>query len=279
MGILAMGVSCERGTGPTSVDDEHPSFAAPGAHIPSENGVPRAWRGGLGGKKGSGLPGDDCTPDLVDNSYSVTSTNPYFPIVVGTQWSYEDTRSGALRSVLITVLNETRVIEGVETRVVERREWEGDQDELARVSWDYFAQQEENGTICQFGKDVDVYINDIVSHEGAWCASDNGEGARFMLPDPQVGTSYSPLGGPDMGDTFAILGSGTVSVPFGRFTNTLRVKEFEFESKKRSTVRIFASEFGLISEGSLSLVEFRENASAPAPPVPTPHQGSCALGS
>lgn len=68
--------------------------------------------------------------------------------------------------VQIAVLPDTEVIAGVETRVVEEREWlDGNLVEISRNC----VAQASDGTVCYFGEDVDDYRNGIVSgHAGGW---------------------------------------------------------------------------------------------------------------
>ena len=145
---------------------------------------------------------------------------------VGQQWTYEGEEDGVPVSLLITVLDETRLIAGVTTRVIEEREWED--DELLEVSWNYFAQAGD-GTICYFGEDVDIYEEeDEIVHEGAWCADESPNAPGIIMPaDPRPGMKFPMESAPGIAeDEGKIVGSGPVTVPFGRFDETLRVREF-----------------------------------------------------
>src|SRR5688500_3569862 len=71
-----------------------------------------------------------CSPDA--GGFTLNSTNPYFPMDVGNQWFFEGDEGDATVTLLITVLNQTREIDGVTTRVIEEREWED--GELLEVS-------------------------------------------------------------------------------------------------------------------------------------------------
>src|SRR5690349_15706805 len=59
--------------------------------------------------------------------------------------------------VVVTVTNETRVIDGVTTRVVEERETRG--GKLVEVSRNFFARDSNSGDVYYFGEDVDNYRN------------------------------------------------------------------------------------------------------------------------
>ncbi|UCF21169.1 MAG: hypothetical protein JSU87_07220, partial [Gemmatimonadota bacterium] len=62
-----------------------------------------------------------CAPG--QGEFSLVSTNPYFPIDVGRQWYLEGEEDDEAIELLITVLDETELVAGVTTRVVEEREW------------------------------------------------------------------------------------------------------------------------------------------------------------
>jgi hypothetical protein len=194
--------------------------------------------------------------------FQTTSTHPYFPFVVGDQWYYE----GEDESLLISVLDQTRVIEGVETRVIEEREWED--DELLEVSWNYFAQAAD-GTVCYFGEDVDIFEDEQISHEGAWCADEAGSMPGIFMPaDPQPGMKYQTEFGAGAQDQVKIVGSGPVTVPYGPFPETIRWREFNPLDGDKG-YKVFAEGFGLVIDESLLLIDFEEDASAPGSPIPT----------
>ena len=58
-------------------------------------------------------------------------------------------------SLVIHVLNETKMVDGVETRVVEERETKD--GKLVEVSRNYFAISKTTGDVYYFGEDVDTY--------------------------------------------------------------------------------------------------------------------------
>jgi hypothetical protein len=166
------------------------------------------------------------------------------------------------------VLGETRLIDDVTTRVIEEREWED--GELLEISWNYFAQAED-GTICYFGEDVDIYEGeDEISHEGAWCAEDpeNAPGI-FMPADPRPGMKYPMELAPGVAeDTGQVVGIGPYEVPADTYSETIRVRE----SSPLDTgfgYKIFAAGTGLIVDGPLALVSFASGASTPGPPTIT----------
>ena len=67
----------------------------------------------------------------------------------------------------ITVLNETKLVNGTETRIVEERTIED--GDLAEISDNYFAVCNQTKDIFYFGEDTDFYKDGkIISHNGSW---------------------------------------------------------------------------------------------------------------
>ena len=86
----------------------------------------------------------------------------------GQQWVLESSSE----KVQITVLEETEVVAGVTTRVVEEPEWVG--GELVEVSRNYVVQAPD-GSVCYFGEAVDDYKGgELSGHGGAWRAGETG---------------------------------------------------------------------------------------------------------
>ena len=96
-----------------------------------------------------------------------TGRNPYFILEPG----YTLVLAGGGAQLTITVLNETKKVDGVETRVVEERETKGGQ--LIEVARNYFAISKRTGDVFYFGEDVDMYKDGkIANHDGTWITHD-----------------------------------------------------------------------------------------------------------
>jgi hypothetical protein len=117
-----------------------------------------------------------------ENSYFVLE--PEYQVILGGQEEGEELQ------LVMTVLNETKVVDGVETRFVEEKETEG--GNLVEVSRNYFAMCKPTNNAFYFGEDVDMYEDGkIVSHEGAWLAGQNGSKAGMIMPGKaEVGLKY-----------------------------------------------------------------------------------------
>jgi hypothetical protein len=206
-----------------------------------------------------------CSPSA--GGFTIQSTNPYFPMNVGQQSILTGESDGEDTEIQITVLNQTRVIEGVTTRVIEERERVD--GELFEVSWNYFVQAGD-GTICYFGEDVDIYEDGDISHEGAWCADDPGNAAGIFMPaDPRPGTSFQIEVAPGVAeDEGKIVGIGPVEVPFDRFTETIRIREFNPLDGDKD-YKVHAVGVGIIIDGDLELEDLNQTSGVPEQPIPT----------
>ncbi len=187
-----------------------------------------------------------------------TGRNPYFILEPGYQLVLEG--DGGERLV-ITVLDETQSIDGVETRVVEERETKTGQ--LVEVSRNFFAISVVTKDVYYFGEDVDVYGNGkVVNHEGAWRAG--AKGARFglMMPGaPTVGARYyqevAPKVAMDRAEIVAMDAADDVfaTTPAGTFRHVLRVEETTPLEPGAREFKYYARDIGLIQDGSLKLVK------------------------
>lgn len=74
-------------------------------------------------------------------------------------------------TLVVTVLSETQVVDGVRTRVVEERE--SKKGALIEISRNHVAIDSASGDLYYFGEDVDIYKRGkVVGHEGAWLSGD-----------------------------------------------------------------------------------------------------------
>ena len=159
-------------------------------------------------------------------------------------------------TLTVTVLNDTKMVDGVETRVVEERETK--KGALAEVSRNYFAMDRTSGDLYYFGEDVDIYKNGkIVDHEGAWLAGVNGAHFGLYLPGkPKIGDKFYLEMAPKVAMDKAEIVSLTeeVRVPAGTFKNCLRTRETS-DLEMGSEGKWYAPGVGLIKDSEFVLVE------------------------
>lgn len=186
------------------------------------------------------------------NDMTSTGRNPYFIMEPG----YKLTLKGGDTVLIITVLNETKMVDGVETRVVEEHETEA--GKLVELSRNYFAISKTNNSVFYFGEDVDSYDSaGKVSHPGGWHAGENGAHAGMMVPGlALLGARYYQEVAPKVAmDRAEIVGvSESFSSPAGKFAGVLKIEETTpLESGKE--YKLYAPGVGLVKDGELELVK------------------------
>jgi hypothetical protein len=191
---------------------------------------------------------------LEGDELSSTGRNPYFVLEPG----YRMVLQQGSERLTITVLAETRKVNGVETRVVEERETKD--GALVEVSRNFFAISKRTNSVFYFGEDVDMYKDGkITSHEGAWLAGVGGAKPGLMMPGlPLVGGRYYQEIAPGVAmDRARILKvTGTLDTPAGHFANVLETEETTPLEPGQREIKRYAPGVGLIQDAGLKLVSF-----------------------
>ncbi len=182
-----------------------------------------------------------------------TGRNSFFILEPGYQLVLEHDKE----RLVITVLNETKVVDGVETRVVEERETNDGQ--VIEVSRNYFAISKRSGNVYYFGEDVDIYKNGkVASHDGAWLSGVDGARFGLMMPAmPLIGARYHQEVAPKVAMDRAEIASVTEAfqTPAGEFKNCVKTKETT-PLEPDVGQKHYAPGIGLIQDGSLRLVRY-----------------------
>ncbi len=160
--------------------------------------------------------------------------------------------------LIITVLNDTERVAGVQTRMVEEKE--SVNGHLIEVSRNFLAFCENNQSIFYFGEDVDIYRDGkIVNHEGSWRAGLNDNRAGLMMPGlALLGAGYYQEIAPDIAmDRARIISlSDTLDTPAGHFENCLMVEESTPLEPGVREYKIYAPGVGLTKDGNLLLTKY-----------------------
>jgi len=180
-------------------------------------------------------------------------TNRFFILAPGSQLVLQDNKT----VLTITVLKETKMVDGVETRVVEERETVN--GALAEVSRNYFAISKRTSDVFYFGEDVDIYKNGrVVKHEGAWLSGENGARFGLAMPGtPLLGARYYQELAPKVAmDRAEVVSLGEkLDTPAGKFERCLKTEETSAVEKGRE-YKLYAPGVGLICDGELKLVKY-----------------------
>jgi hypothetical protein len=182
-----------------------------------------------------------------------TGRNPYFILEPG----YELILEGGGNRLVITVLDETKTVDGVETRIVEERETE--MGELVEVSRNYFAISKRTDSVYYFGEEVDDYERGkIKSHSGAWQSGENGSRFGLMMPGQVLlkGRHYQEIAPERALDRAEIVSiSETIKTPSGEYKNCLKIKETTPLEPDVVEYKYYAPGIGLVQEESLRLTK------------------------
>jgi hypothetical protein len=189
---------------------------------------------------------------LEKDELTAIGRNPHFILEPG----YFLVLEKGSEQITITVLNTTKKVGDVETRVVEEKESKG--GKLVEISRNYYAISKRTNSVYYFGEDVDMYKNGkVVGHGGSWLSGVNG--ARFGLMMPgiiQLGSKYYQEFAPGaaMDRAEVISTTETVVTAAGRFTNCLRVEETTPLEPGNKEYKYYAAGIGLVQDGALKLV-------------------------
>ena len=208
--------------------------------------------------------------------FSLTSTNPYFPIgPAGRRWELNGKEAGATFDLTITMLNETEPVGRGSARVVARvvEEVEKEDGVTIEISRNFFAENAD-GTVCYFGEEVDIYNYDEngnftgITHEGVWRADEGANFPGIIMPaNPAPGMAFVMEGAPGTAEDEGVITqrTGRVHVDAGTFQETIRIREsnpldgdFDF--------KVFARDVGIIVDGPLGLVRCAGGVVAPCTP-------------
>ena len=187
-----------------------------------------------------------------------TGRNPFFILEPGYRLVLEGKDGQDAVQLIITVLDETRTVDGVQTRTVEERESEN--GELIEISRNYFAISSRTNDVYYFGEEVDIYKDGkIVRHEGAWMSGEKGARFGLLMPgSPLLGAKYHQEIAPGVAmDRALVLSLGeTIQTPAGRFEGCLRTMEDTPLEENSEEKKSYAPWIGLIQEENLRLVSY-----------------------
>ena len=188
-------------------------------------------------------------------TFSSVGRNPFFILQPGHQLVLES----RTEKVVITVLDETKKIGGVETRIVEEREEKN--GELAEVSRNFFAICKEHGDVFYFGEEVDDYEDGkIVRHSGAWRADEKNSKAGIIMPGTiLLGARHYQEMAPNAMDRAEIISDDVkMKTPAGTFRNCIRIEETSGIDPDEKYYKTYAPGVGLIQDEDLVLTKYRK---------------------
>ena len=190
-------------------------------------------------------------------NWASTGRNPYFVLEPGYRLHFAHGKA----TLTVSVLDETKTVDGVETRVVEEREERN--GGLTEVSRNYFAIDRATNDVFYFGEDSDGYRNGkVVSREGSWLSGVGGAAYGLMMPGRiEVGDKFyqeiAPKVAMDRAEVVAV--GREVETPAGTFKGCVRMKETS-PLEMGTSEKWYAPDVGLIRDDEFVLVKIDRGA-------------------
>lgn len=193
--------------------------------------------------------------DATTFSQSTRIDNPYLPLIPGDVYTYSVQTDEGTERIIVEVLDDTRVVAGITTRVVRDRVFLD--DVLIEDTFDWFAQDDE-GNVWYMGETVDNYEYDDngelieINNNGSWEAAVNGAQPGITMPTiPRVGDSYRqeylPGEAEDLGAIVAV--DVTVELRDGATYQTLKTRDWNpLDSEAGNEFKYYAQGVGLVRE-------------------------------
>ncbi len=193
---------------------------------------------------------------LENCDFASRGENPFFILEPGYRQVFEGVEDGEQVVNVITVLDETIHVGGVEARVV--REHETHDGELVEISKNYFAICKQTNSVLYFGEDVNIYEHGrIVSHDGSWHAGVDGARPGLIMSGTQLlGGRYfqeiAPKVALDRAEIVSL--DAVVQTPLGRFKNCLKTRETTLLDPGAAEFKAYAPGVGQVQDDTLLLV-------------------------
>jgi hypothetical protein len=177
--------------------------------------------------------------------------NAYFPLTTGLKLHLTDGHE----TVIVSVLDETKVVDGVETRVVE--EYETRAGVLVEISRNYFAVDKIRGDVYYFGEDVEIYEDGkVVSNDGAWHSGVDGAKFGLIMPGrPGVGDKFYLEMAPGAVERVEIASVDTrLETPARHFSNVVHAREYN-ELDGGTSEKWYAPGIGMVGDDGMRVVK------------------------
>ena len=196
--------------------------------------------------------------DLAACTWSSTGRNDFFVLEPGYQQVLESRDAKELTRLEITVLNQTRKVGNIETRIVEEKESRNGR--LVEISRNFFAVCGPANDVFYFGEEVDIYKDGKVdSHDGAWVVEQGGAKAGLFMPSrPLLGARYYQEIAPEVAmDRVEIVSdSESLKTPGGEFHDCVKAEETTPLEPGVTEYKIHAKGIGIVQDGDLFLIKY-----------------------
>jgi hypothetical protein len=201
---------------------------------------------------------------IQDCEFLARGVNPHFLLERGRQLVYESEDE----ELFVTVLDETRrltipiggKLRTIRTAVLQEREFED--GEIKEISDNFFAICDKTNDVYYFGEEVDIYEDgEVVSHDGAWLAGEDGAQPGIVMPGTfLIGSRYYQEVAPEVAlDRAEHVAEGLeVETEAGSFGDCVEVDETSPLEPGHHSRKVYCPGVGLVVDNELVLVEIGE---------------------
>jgi hypothetical protein len=207
--------------------------------------------------RGTFFLGDGSLPDIGAATFSSPSviTHTFLNFTVGNVFEYEVETDDGVEEILVEVLDETRIVDGLLCRVVRDRVYLDGL--LIEDTHDWYA-QDDAGNVWYMGEEVVNFEYDDddnlidMSDDGSWEAGvDGAEAGVLIWAVPVVGSSYRQEYYEDEAEDMAVVVATSVTVQLEdgtTFLNCLKTLEWTPLEPFALEYKFYATGIGLVAE-------------------------------
>jgi len=202
---------------------------------------------------GTSACGTTYAPVLDPAHFVSVIDNPYFPLPVGRKLVYTGTKDGQTQIDTVTVTDQTKVILGITTRVV--NDVATHNGTVLEKTFDYYA-QDDLGNVWYLGEDTTHFLpNGKADTSGSFQAGVGGaQPGIIMEANPQIPDAYrQECFAGEAEDTAWVVGTeGSSRVPYGNVRNVLTTLEATRIEPGAYDQKVYGPGIGIVSEQSLT---------------------------
>jgi len=191
--------------------------------------------------------GEVYDPKIKPSDFVSRIDNKYFTLTPGMTLVYEGETEEGTEHVEVAILNETKVVMGIECMVIHDQVFlDGD---LIEETLDWYA-QDKDGNVWYMGEDSkEIENGEVISTEGSWEAGvDGAKTGIIMLADPKAGDEYRQEyyegEAEDFGKIVALVEKA--EVPYGLYEDCLMTRDWTPLEENIDEYKYYSLEIGAV---------------------------------
>ncbi len=189
------------------------------------------------------------TPSPDPDDFSGRATNPWFPLVPGTRWTYRQESATSTRTVVAEVLPHPREIAGVETTAVR---WRGHAEGAVHTLLVRWYAVDRVGNVWWFGQRVAAHGPplDPLATRSFEAGRDGAEAGLVLTAVPRIGDGYLNAWQPHVVERRSTVTSlrSTVATPTRKYEDTVLTTDLSALAPVHTDQTFFARGIGMVAQ-------------------------------